>query len=45
LPKHALPRTHITAEMNLAEFEAHIAGFYASMQRWAGRHPDEMQVA
>ena len=31
-PKFALPRVHITAEMGLAEFEAHISGFHRSLQ-------------
>jgi peptidoglycan/xylan/chitin deacetylase (PgdA/CDA1 family) len=31
-PKFALPRTHITAGMNLAEFEAHISGFHRSLR-------------
>jgi peptidoglycan/xylan/chitin deacetylase (PgdA/CDA1 family) len=31
-PKFALPRVHITAEMSLVEFEAHISGFYRSLR-------------
>jgi peptidoglycan/xylan/chitin deacetylase (PgdA/CDA1 family) len=31
-PKFALPRTHVTAEMTLAEFEAHISGVHRSLQ-------------
>ncbi|HSZ03241.1 MAG TPA: polysaccharide deacetylase family protein [Terriglobales bacterium] len=31
-PKFALPRVHITADMSLAEFEAHISGFHRSLQ-------------
>jgi peptidoglycan/xylan/chitin deacetylase (PgdA/CDA1 family) len=31
-PKFALPRIHITADMSLAEFEAHISGFHRSLQ-------------
>jgi peptidoglycan/xylan/chitin deacetylase (PgdA/CDA1 family) len=38
LPIHALPRIHVTAEMNLAEFEAHVSGFYGRLQRLAGRN-------
>jgi peptidoglycan/xylan/chitin deacetylase (PgdA/CDA1 family) len=30
--KYALPRVHITAEMSLAEFEAHISGVHRSLQ-------------
>lgn len=28
LPKFALPRVHVTADMNLSEFEAHVSGFH-----------------
>jgi peptidoglycan/xylan/chitin deacetylase (PgdA/CDA1 family) len=28
LPRFAIPRVHVTAEMNLAEFEAHVSGFH-----------------
>jgi peptidoglycan/xylan/chitin deacetylase (PgdA/CDA1 family) len=31
-PKFALPRTHITGDMTLAEFEAHLSGFHRSLQ-------------
>jgi peptidoglycan/xylan/chitin deacetylase (PgdA/CDA1 family) len=31
--RFALPRVHVTAGMNLAEFEAHISGFYHSLRR------------
>ncbi len=31
-PKFALPRVHITAEMSLVEFEAHISGFHRSLR-------------
>ena len=37
LPPHALPRIHITAEMSLAELDAHVSGFYARLQRLGGR--------
>lgn len=37
LPLHAIPRVHVTAGMELAEFEACVAGFHASLQRSAGR--------
>jgi peptidoglycan/xylan/chitin deacetylase (PgdA/CDA1 family) len=30
--KFALPRVHVTAEMTLSEFEAHISGFHRSLQ-------------
>jgi len=38
LPAYALPRIHITSNMNLAEFEAHVSGFYERLQRLAGRN-------
>jgi peptidoglycan/xylan/chitin deacetylase (PgdA/CDA1 family) len=37
LPAHALPRIHVTAEMSLAELDAHVSGFYARLQRLVGR--------
>jgi len=37
LTRHAMPRIHVTAEMSLAEFEAHVAGLHALLQRRAGR--------
>jgi peptidoglycan/xylan/chitin deacetylase (PgdA/CDA1 family) len=39
LPPFAIPRIHVTASMDLAELEAHVAGFYASLQRHVGRNP------
>jgi peptidoglycan/xylan/chitin deacetylase (PgdA/CDA1 family) len=33
LPPFALPRVHVTADMGLAEFEAHVSGFYRSLHR------------
>jgi peptidoglycan/xylan/chitin deacetylase (PgdA/CDA1 family) len=36
LPPYALPRVHVTAEMGLAEFEAHVSGFYRQLQERAG---------
>ena len=39
LPRYALPRIHVTSEMNLAEFEAHVSGFHNSLQRKLGRIP------
>ncbi len=32
-PRFALPRAHVTAEMNLPEFEAHLSGFHEGLQR------------
>ncbi len=37
LPPYALPRIHVTADMGLAEFEAHVSGFYSLLKRGAGR--------
>lgn len=37
LPPYAVPRIHVTAEMRLSEFDAHVSGFHARLQRWAGR--------
>jgi len=34
--RFALPRIHITSEMSLAEFEAHISGFHRSLQELFG---------
>ncbi len=36
LPAYALPRVHVSAGMTLAEFEAHVSGFYARLQGAAG---------
>ena len=33
LPRFALPRVHVTADMNLGEFEAHVSGFYRKLRR------------
>jgi peptidoglycan/xylan/chitin deacetylase (PgdA/CDA1 family) len=33
LPLQAIPRVHVNAGMSLAEFEAHVSGFYGSLQR------------
>jgi peptidoglycan/xylan/chitin deacetylase (PgdA/CDA1 family) len=45
LPQYAIPRVHVTAEMEIGEFEAHVAGFYAALQRRAGRGQHGLQVA
>jgi hypothetical protein len=37
LPPYALPRVHVTWDMSLAEFDAHVSGFHAWLQRRAGR--------
>lgn len=33
MPRFALPRVHVTGEMGLAEFDAHVSGFYLSLRR------------
>jgi hypothetical protein len=33
LPPHAIPRVHVNAGMTLSEFEAHVSGFYETLQR------------
>jgi hypothetical protein len=32
LPRFALPRVHVTSEMGLAEFEAHVSGFHRTLR-------------
>jgi peptidoglycan/xylan/chitin deacetylase (PgdA/CDA1 family) len=32
MPPFALPRVHVTGDMNLGEFEAHVSGFYRSLR-------------
>jgi len=32
LPRFALPRVHVTADMNLSEFEAHLSGFHRDVR-------------
>ncbi len=38
-PLHEIPRVHVNAGMSLAEFEAHVCGFYESLQRGVRRTP------
>jgi peptidoglycan/xylan/chitin deacetylase (PgdA/CDA1 family) len=33
LPHFAIPRIHVTSEMNLGELEAHVTGFYTRLKR------------
>lgn len=33
LPLHAIPRVHVSSDMDLAEFEAHVSGFHRQLQR------------
>jgi peptidoglycan/xylan/chitin deacetylase (PgdA/CDA1 family) len=39
LPLHTIPRVHVNAGMSLSEFEAHVSGFYESIQRVVRRTP------
>jgi peptidoglycan/xylan/chitin deacetylase (PgdA/CDA1 family) len=40
LPRFALPRVHVTADMNLSEFEAHVSGFHRDFRsRLSGATP------
>ena len=34
ISKFCLPRVHVTADMTLAEFEAHISGFHRTLREW-----------
>jgi hypothetical protein len=31
--RFTVPRVHVTADMNLGEFEAHVAGFYRTLRK------------
>ena len=33
IDRFAVPRVHVTSDMNLSEFEAHIAGFYRTLRK------------
>lgn len=44
LPLFSLPRIHVTAEMSLAELEANVSGFYATLQRYAGDRQNGLQA-
>ena len=33
MDRFALPRVHVSAGMNVSEFEAHVAGFYRTLRR------------
>jgi peptidoglycan/xylan/chitin deacetylase (PgdA/CDA1 family) len=45
IPRFAIPRVHVTAAMNLGEFEARVVGFHGSLQRWARRDPRDAALA
>jgi hypothetical protein len=43
--RFAVPRVHVTADMNLSEFEAHISGFYRILRkRLLGTDTDEDEL-
>jgi peptidoglycan/xylan/chitin deacetylase (PgdA/CDA1 family) len=44
LPDFLLPRIHVTDEMSLAEFEAHISGFHSQLQLSAGQGSEVEKV-
>jgi peptidoglycan/xylan/chitin deacetylase (PgdA/CDA1 family) len=45
LPPYALPRIHVTADMSLAELDAHVSGFYMRLQRRTGRSAQSASMA
>jgi peptidoglycan/xylan/chitin deacetylase (PgdA/CDA1 family) len=45
LPPFALPRVHVTDGMSVAELDAHVSGFYARLQRGAGRRTEIVGAA
>lgn len=46
IDRFAVPRVHVTADMNLSEFEAHISGFYRTLRkRLLGTAEDEVDAA
>ncbi len=44
LPLFSLPRIHVTAEMSLAELEANVSGFYATLQHYRGGRQNGLQA-
>jgi len=44
LPPYALPRVHVTSGMSLAEFDAHVSGFYTRLRRRVGRDPQSVAM-
>jgi peptidoglycan/xylan/chitin deacetylase (PgdA/CDA1 family) len=37
IERFSIPRVHVTADMGLGEFAAHVCGFHNAMRRWIGR--------
>ena len=44
LPAYELPRVHVSAGMSPSEFDAHVSGFHARLQRMAGRDSNRLSV-
>jgi hypothetical protein len=43
--RFAIPRVHVTADMNLSEFEANISGFYRSLRlRFSTKNNEEERL-
>ena len=46
IDRFAVPRVHVTADMSLSEFEAHISGLYRTLRkRFRGADEDELEAA
>ena len=37
IERYSIPRVHVTADMRLGEFAAHVCGFHNALRRWIGR--------
>lgn len=37
VPIYAIPRVHVTSDMGIGEFEAHVSGLHDELRRWLGR--------
>jgi len=37
IERFSIPRVHVTADMRLGEFAAHVCGFHNALRRWIGR--------
>jgi peptidoglycan/xylan/chitin deacetylase (PgdA/CDA1 family) len=44
LPLHAIPRIHVSAGMTLAEFEAHVSGFYELLRHIFNPTPGDISA-
>jgi hypothetical protein len=46
IDRFAVPRVHVTADMTLSEFEAHISGLYRNLrERFRGTDEEELKAA